>query len=304
MTEKNHYNPCFWTAFWNKEYYENYMQSQGKSLKAREQIVNCLIVKNGEVKKLKTENIFFNRNQGIAKINEESIANFINGINSEQKTKLLNTIIETTNSYIDFENNFSAIEKKVGYPLLLKIIQFGTLNKNCEKLELAFLILFHNIRNPLSFNSMVRDYKNCGIEKFEIFLNFKNDFFLKKEIIAKSIMLLSAFKWILHESNDKSIPLGDCAIFRERSNLFFILSPKLILEITDELSPFSEVLKVKLEDNKYYKIINRIVFTSYNHIIAIEESILSEIANSFDFKNQQKIVNRDDFKSKIRSTTN
>lgn len=76
ITKKNHYNPCFWTAFWNIEYLDSHRNNAIENLDPRKMNVCVLNLKANKIILQKTEKIFFERNAGLAVVSEENIINY------------------------------------------------------------------------------------------------------------------------------------------------------------------------------------------------------------------------------------
>ena len=76
ITKKNHYNPCFWTAFWNPEYLDASRSGETLDTKPREQVIYSLNLKSNKILRLKTENIFFDKGAGLATITRDNALDY------------------------------------------------------------------------------------------------------------------------------------------------------------------------------------------------------------------------------------
>ncbi len=70
-TIENHYNPCYWTAYWNFEYLDAKRKAENISKKPRDYPVFCLNIKANKILFDKTKNIFVDKKAGIAEIKNE-----------------------------------------------------------------------------------------------------------------------------------------------------------------------------------------------------------------------------------------
>jgi len=68
LTKKNHYNPCFWTALWNIDYFNAFKNHCETKLLARNQKVFSLNIKADKIIPTTTENVHFEKHLGIAEI--------------------------------------------------------------------------------------------------------------------------------------------------------------------------------------------------------------------------------------------
>jgi hypothetical protein len=73
FTKRNHYNPCFWTACWNPDFLGAVMNDLKKQGDARQQTVYSLNLRSNIIRQTTVDDVFFQKNLGIAKISPESI---------------------------------------------------------------------------------------------------------------------------------------------------------------------------------------------------------------------------------------
>jgi hypothetical protein len=76
FTKRNHFNPCFWTALWNEEYFENWVRAEQSNTEPREQLIFALNLRSNKIYKTKVANLFYEKNLGLAEITVESIKRF------------------------------------------------------------------------------------------------------------------------------------------------------------------------------------------------------------------------------------
>lgn len=73
LTKRNHFNPCFWTAFWNPDYYANVMAGSPCQLVARQQRVHVLNIKSGKIYEQTVDRVHYDKNLGIAEITPDEM---------------------------------------------------------------------------------------------------------------------------------------------------------------------------------------------------------------------------------------
>jgi hypothetical protein len=65
FTKRNHFNPCFWTALWNEEYFENWVRAEQSNTEPREQLIFALNLRSNKIYKTKVANLFYEKNLGL-----------------------------------------------------------------------------------------------------------------------------------------------------------------------------------------------------------------------------------------------
>ncbi|GAH09143.1 unnamed protein product, partial [marine sediment metagenome] len=127
ITKRNHYNPCFWTAYWNSEYLDAKRQASNQTLHPRETEIYSLNIKSNKILIQKTRNVFFKKGAGLAKITREDALSYCNRAfpdEFENIDKYYDRHPEDI--YIDFENHFTEFESFFR-PSLEKVIQKRTI---------------------------------------------------------------------------------------------------------------------------------------------------------------------------------
>ena len=76
FTWRNHYNPCFWTALWNRAYFEAWRAGTADVARAREQTVYALNLRGDKIRQTNVDGVHFEKNLGVAEITPESAKDF------------------------------------------------------------------------------------------------------------------------------------------------------------------------------------------------------------------------------------
>lgn len=71
ITKRTHYNPCFWTAYWNPDYYQSAIQGLKVGQKPRDQMVYSLNIKANKILRTKVKSVHYEKNLGVAEITYE-----------------------------------------------------------------------------------------------------------------------------------------------------------------------------------------------------------------------------------------
>jgi len=76
ITERNHFNPCFWTAFWNLVYLDSLRNNKKVKGRPREQELFYLNLKSDKILKDRAKNIFYQKGAGIADLSGENVLDY------------------------------------------------------------------------------------------------------------------------------------------------------------------------------------------------------------------------------------
>jgi hypothetical protein len=287
MTKRHHINPCFWTALWNKEYYNEFLA--GRNKKPRDQKVYSLEVSAKRILYKKTKDIHLQEGLGLAFANYNDLLtlNHVRWTNSDFKD-----LKQDTQFIIDFEGHFSMLEEVGGYAQLLEVIRLGYIPNDKLRIHLASFLVIHQLRSHWFINTSAKFHEeNHGIRSR--LMAFKD----VKEIITNGQYLLNLIgpllegKWTLYVTSDFKFPLNDLPVHFENKKTFAILSPKMYLEV-DESKPYPGrvIYKKWLSPFKYHSIKNRIIKNTSISIISHDKKILEKWHKSKIWKNQLHIV--------------
>lgn len=230
ITEKNHYNPCFWTAFWNFDYLQNKRKGSLSNDKPRDQKIFSLNLKSNKILSLKTRNVFVEKGAGLAVIKKEDALSFYKRMHP-QKLEELKEYYKTNPSelILDFENHFTGFENLYKEPLERAIIN-GTINCIEDKVFLSFFIMIQVIRNHNHLKGMEFLFESIGQKKFEMFYNLKHTLSDTNELM-KLIEPFFVSKWVVYKTSDFKFPLSDNPVLIRPLHILIPLGPDLLLEI-------------------------------------------------------------------------
>ncbi|HEX9827973.1 MAG TPA: hypothetical protein VGA80_15345, partial [Flavobacteriaceae bacterium] len=201
ITIKNHYNPCFWTAYWNYEYYHS--KEYREANLPRNQKIYSLNVRADKVLPETTKKVFYEERMGLAEINKEAILDFE-----------------------DFFTTYEDLTKKT----LFNVIQQNEIKSLKEKTEISSFIADLILKHYENFNSLVDKFINDGKKKIDFLIDLKQNY-SSVDYHNKTIMPLVASEWILYISTEFKFPLGDNPVLINNKNILIALSPKMLLKI-------------------------------------------------------------------------
>ena len=293
FTTRNHYNPCFWTALWNQEYFESWLEGTNNPKEARNQIVYTLNLRGDKVHKTKVDNIHFEQNLGIAEITPESMKAFCRRWYPNEYKHISEYVSKNPETlFMDFEDTLTAIERLEIYSSIMDAARKGEVSSTIHKGFLSDSLIVHAMRSHELMNSMIEGSKTLGIEKWEYFWFLKNSW-ANKFLIARSIMPLAMGKWIFYKTKDYYFPLPDSPVMINRNNIMAILSPRLLLEIKLTVQRPEDVWIVRngINSDNYREFRRRVIGNSFKDIIFHDPNTLEEWRSIPEYKNRVSRLN-------------
>ena len=292
LTKKNHYNPCFWTAYWNFQYLLEKRKNKYFSQSVRDTVIYCLNLRSNKILHSKTEKVFYEKHAGLAKVSPEMARVFVKKNYPEDYENF--HALEREEITIDFENIFTKMEE--GYKGILEklIIDNKKFIFNDESKTLfSMFILCQILRNPKSLNPMQNYLKKFGMEKFEVLLQIRNNLVEKNTLRT----LLNPFlysKWTTYILNKNIFPLSDTPILIKNHNIMIAVAPNIMIEMTINLRSNKVgncITKNKISCLQYNRFLRRTILNADREIIFGDQKLLEKIQQKSDYKNRILKIN-------------
>jgi hypothetical protein len=219
ITQKTHYNPCFWTALWNENYYSQISNNPDLKKRCRNQLIYSLNLKTDKVLHCKVENVHYENKLGISEIKPEDAKEYCRSVFPNSYDELCTYYDKNPNNLVlDFENVFSGVEDSPAYRSLMDVaINHGISTKE-DKANLAAFIVMHNMRNHVIINSMVEMFEKIGRYRFEHFIWMKHAW-SNSDILYSLVMPLLEGQWMLYKLRSHTFPLGDSPIMCKHGSI-------------------------------------------------------------------------------------
>lgn len=268
-TIENHFNPCFWTAYWNFNYLEAKRKGEKILKSPREQIVYNLNIKANKILLDKTKNIFVQKRAGIAEITNDKEYQKL----KENASNQFDVPFEEDNLIFDFENHFTEFEN-----LSKEAIEKTIVSKKIETIEdktfIAFFILMQSFRNHRNLDDFISNYIQEGRSKLDLFIELKKSL-TNGDKLASILIPIVFCKWKIYSPNKPMFPLTDHSVLNKNDNIFFPISPDLLIEVkvgkkTEAICSYSD----KISKWKYLRFKNRSILFSTREIIFGNDEIL------------------------------
>lgn len=293
LTRKTHYNPCFWTAFWNQDYYEAILSNTINNLNCRSQYVFSLNLRSNMIRSTIVENVFYENNLGISRSNSNDIVGFIKDTLPYKSNKYKKGFDYCkTHSFTissGLENIFTTMEDTVYKPMINIIKREEILDHN-DKIVISAFIYFHLVRNPSFINNLFNNLRGGGISKIENFRILKN-ILSKPKDLGRFISTLIYFQWVTYKLNKHTFPLSDSPLIYN-GNIFVPISPRLLVEINPGISGDSDkVIKYfDITEAKYNEFRSKTIEATYREIVFCDKSTLTNWQNTFDYQKRLIIL--------------
>ncbi|MEK6751404.1 MAG: hypothetical protein AABZ00_03980 [Chloroflexota bacterium] len=293
ITKRNHYNPCFWTALWNPDYFDSFIKGTSSKLGVREQMVYALSVKSGNIFHSKVDNIHFEKNLGMAEITFEASINFYKRYHPQEFEEFRKrNKPEDYPVFIDLEDLLTQLEKSRVYKnILLETIRNQTIITPFEKGALACFVYIQLLRGHAAMSSLLEWNAEIGKDKFEYFVLLRWALSNKKFLHAQIDPILLT-RWVFYRMPADTFPLSDSPILIKGESVMVTLSPRLLLEILPEhaLDEISWDIKEGIDKHKLEEFRRRTIGNTFREIIFSNKELLEEWRQTEEFEKRVSVI--------------
>ncbi|MDQ3190672.1 MAG: DUF4238 domain-containing protein [Bacteroidota bacterium] len=290
LTIKNHYIPCFWTAFWNPDYLNSKRNGNNAIDSPREIKIFALNLKSNKIIEQKTKKVFFEKGAGIDNLTKEDLYAAHKRAYPE-KYKVENNYFEKYPSGLtfDFESHFTSFEESYKTTLEKAIVNCKIENI-IDKFSISMFVFFQTKMNHNSFNKMESLYKSKNLTKLEMFLHLKQTLSQPETLKEITDPFLKA-EWSLYKTKKEIFPMSDNPVLFRPKHVFLPLAPDLLLEINlnNSVSPDNICTNYEhLPFFKYREFKKRTIENSSREIVFGKQNLLKNWQNSDTYKRHLK----------------
>jgi hypothetical protein len=229
--KRNHYNPCFWTALWNQQFFTDFCAGKTGHGRAREQLVFTLNVRSNKIFKTQVQNLHYDKGLGVAEITAASMLDFCQRRFPDKAESLAKYLSEHPDSlYLDFEATLTGVEHLQGYDAMLRAARLGGLESPAHKGFLACALVIHAMRSHELMTAILDETSPLGMDKWEYFWMLKNAW-SDRVALARAITPLALGEWTFWRTPHHRFPLPDSPVMIDRDSVLAIISPRLLLKI-------------------------------------------------------------------------
>jgi len=231
FAKRNHYNPCFWAALWNEQFFADFCGGKPRRDRAREQRIFTLNVRSNKIFPTKVHNVHYDKSLGVAEITAASMVAFCQRRFPEEVEKLKEYLAGHPDSlYLDFEQTLSDVERLQGYDALLRSAVRGGLESVAHKGFLACALVMHAMRSHELMTGILAGPSQSFIDKWEYFWELKHAW-SNRLVLARAVTPLALGEWTFWRTPDHRFPLPDSPVMVDRDSVLAVLSPRLLLRI-------------------------------------------------------------------------
>lgn len=236
LTKKTHINPCFWSALWNESYHNHFLAGEKSKLRARESQLIFLEINSNKILRLKAEDVFFEKDLGLAPITPEKALEFCKRHYADKYEELSKEIESRPETLIlDFENIISGLENLPIYGALINLARTGRITTEIDKSWIALFTTHHQLRSHEYLQKLIKSYEAKGRAKFEALIELKWALSSLKFMAEESLIAFKR-KWTLYRTPKKIIPLSDAPIVGTPHMQFVTVAPDTLITIEYYLS--------------------------------------------------------------------
>ena len=292
LTKRNHYNPCFWTALWNEDYYNRAAKNIAHPLPPRDHVVYSLNVKSGQIHKSKVDNIHYDKNLGVAEISKKAADDFARRY---QPDRYENSILSNENAvypiYIDFEQILTELEKLPPYKILLQVAQKKRIESVEEKAYLGCFIILQQMRSHAIMNATFQFHDELQEHKFEHFITLKW-MLSDTKLLFSLVYPIVECRWTLFAVGANLFPLCDSPILVKPHSFMVAISPRLLLEIERTIPARDNECRLMptIDQAKLDEFRCRTIGNTFREIIG-SEKLLKNWKNTQEFSERVTMMN-------------
>jgi len=278
FTKRNHYNPCFWTALWNENYYRQYCSGQPTKNSCRGQVVYALNLRSGKIYPTTVERVHYQSDLGIAEIQPESMKRFCARWHPTRYKEMSEYVAANPESlYLDFEDILSGMERMDSYASLMEAAKRGNLTSTEQKGFLICHLMLHAMRSYEFMSGSIEWMNSRGMDKWEYFWLLKHTW-SDGAFLARAVTIPAFGEWTLWRTSEHVFPLCDSPVLIDQNSLMTVLSPRLLLEINVNVrsSEGHWVVRDEIPKHKLAEFRRRSIANSFREILFSDSATLQD----------------------------
>lgn len=300
ITYNTHFNPCFWIANWNSDYFKS-IKSGRKHGKPREQKIFSLNVKSNKIISTIIDDVHYDKSIGLADITPKDMISFCKRNFPKEVPHMEEYLKDHKEELVmDIENIWCALEQTPVYTELLKIIYKNDINIKTDIEWIACFIIIQRLRSHAVFNSLLEFNEQFNLPRFEWFWILKS-LLSNEEYLRKAVSNVLRGKWTFFILASYTFPISDSAVCIKQNGMMVVLSPRILLEIKFmTIKKGIQVKKVnKISRRKLKEYYRSCVKNTFKEIIFEDKAVLENIKNTKYFKRQIKYISNNKSMNKL-----
>ena len=292
LTKRNHSNPCFWTAIWNRNYLDNIASEQPKELRARKQPIYSLNVRADKIIKTTVEDVHVDKGIGIVEVTPAAMKQFYRKYSPGEYNSFINYMEGHPETLLlPLEQLLDGWEKTPAYKTLLSVVAKESIDTWDDISYLAAFVMLQHTRSHAVLRSALERINATGMEAFEYFWLLKHIMSNTKSLFS-FIWPLAKSQWLLYRTTDHTFPLPDTPVLIRPMSVMIALSPRLLAEIRlDMYMPNGScTVKSGIPKRKLNEYRQRAIGSTFKELIFSDRNVLEEWQASKYFRRQVNLV--------------
>ena len=231
VTDRSHYNPCFWTALWNERYYKTFVAAEESTLRARKQSVFCLSIHSGRIYESSVERVYYSKGESVADLTPEYMRAFAARYFPAKYGEVSRYVARDPSVLlVDFEDILRGIEQKDVYKCILDAAREKRIQSVEQKAFITVALVLHMTRSHAFISTLLREAESMGLGRMDAFWNLKNAWG-DPAFLIRAAHVLAGGKWVVYCTSENAFPFCDSPVMVERDRLTAILSPRMLVRI-------------------------------------------------------------------------
>jgi hypothetical protein len=230
----HHYNPCFWTAYWNFSYLKKLREGSQKKEKARDQLVHVWKKNPDKILTDKVANCFSLERAYSTTVYHDQVLTFLKKIWGEKPVRSIGLDDESDAASVNIENMFTEMEN-LYRPYLIETIRTGRVADLKCKTMLSFFIFTQSIRNPSTWRYLKERFsaeqtQGQGFGELNFFIQLWK-VLEERERLFEAISPFLASRWVIYKTRRVLLPLSDHPLVITSKKVIMPLAPDMLLHI-------------------------------------------------------------------------
>lgn len=277
-TSRNHYNPCFWVALWNKSYFQAWQSgSTGTTGRAREQAVWVLNLRSDRIYESKVEGVHYQKGFGVAEMTADSMVDWCRRWHPAKAQGLADYVQQNREPlYLDFEPTLHGLEHLHGYDAIMDAVRHERILSAAHKGFLACGLMMHAMRG-YEFSTIMLERHRLNQSKWEYLWLLKTAM-ANELVLARATLPLAMGEWTLWRTPDLAFPLCDSPVIIHRDGIIAVLSPRLLLQIDLTVARPEDhwIRRDGLPPEMLYGLRGTVLGNSFKELVAWDRTTLAE----------------------------
>jgi hypothetical protein len=291
LTKRTHSAPCFWLALWNDAYLQQ-VAAGGPPRATRGEEIFSLNVRGDKVLKTVVNNVFVDKNIGIAEITAADMKAFCAKHFPDELDRISAYVEKHPETLIlDFENQWTGLEQTPAYSTAMLVGATGELRSREDLGNLACFVVLQNIRSHGMIRSLLEATEAVGIPRFEYYWMLKH-MLQDVHALLRLVTPIAIGEWTLYRTSENSFPLPDSPVLVRDGLIMTALSPRMLamIDVTSMHPEGQWEIIDGVPDHRRAEYRRRCIGNAFKEIIYSECTLLEEWQRTPEFRRRVHLM--------------